>query len=456
MLKLKKQLQGYSKFLSASVLILGQATNGFANTQNQTQELDLQEKRRCEARGQLYVGKNICVDVSAEAQVYAALLNQFRDSGGNEVSLGDTVIEGRVSAARLLDRETLKAVAIEISVVPNEMVNHYLEKAEQNQHNNSRLRSDGLVDRPWILGSISGELEYSKMQKGKISVGAQEISGLKPLEGKPSQYYMTAPYGLIVRYDNSIKYQHSLNNEIKKIVDMSFGLNDGDGVKGQSSVKADDSRSNSYPSYFGNVHFDIAQTMRLIGEKLGDKLKGYSLYVGVSAAYGDTGSHKGQKRRQDDVIGYVGFSSEIGGGAEFEVRVFQAQYARNKKDDGDGRHSEAVESEASGVEVAVRKVGTFFCNETDFYGNYHQFESEGEDGEFTFGEMRELKGYMAGVRCQNMAGVEGLSMGFEGGELKIDNHKGNNAGTWARMNGKTPGLQFNLNVTYKFSLNQLR
>ena len=310
----------------------------------------------------LYLGNGICFSGSASAQISAALANRLRYSGGNELSHGDGYFKGHAKLSKILNFETLKEISIEVTIIPEEFVNNYSQKSQNNSHNNSRFRSDGYLDEPWFKAKVETLLEYNKFNRGKVSIGILETNGLKPLAAKASEYYMTAPYGLTVRYDKAIRYDHSFGERISKIVETSFGIADGDAIKGESSVTPEDSRANSYPSYFGSVRVDILNSLKEISKELAHELDGYQIYIGVTGAMGDAGSYAGEKRRQNDMLTFGGIAFPLGKEGKMEIRVFDGIYQRNIADDGNGKHTPAVKSQTRGIELAITGFSSKNCD----------------------------------------------------------------------------------------------
>lgn len=405
------------------------------------------ETYACYARNGVYVS-GTCIEVSASAQVAAILNNDLRRSGGNETSVGDNVIEGDVKATRTFDNPHFKQIFISVSAIPKDQVLNYNEKNEQNYHNANRLRADGFVDRPWILANIGANIALTDSQDITVLAGSFPASGLNPLEGKPSRYYMTAPYGIMVRYDKGIQFNYQLKEELDRVILASFSVIDGDGLKGESNVDPADSRANSYPAVAGTMELRITNALRKVFEKSSPYLKNHDIYIGVTGSRGDTGSYPGQKRTQDDLTTYLGymFTSKYG---QAEVRVFRSDFTRNKAGDGDGRHSTPVQSNAHGVEVAYRGLESRLCT-WDFYVNKHFFENNGKfpDGEFTFDDIRGVQGWTAGTSCRNFWGVEDLTVGFEYGNIELMQTPG------TKVTEKYPktASQFNLTLSYRFGL----
>lgn len=405
----------------------------------------------CYDRGGIY-HEGICLEGSASAQVAAVINNDLRREGGNETSMGDMVTEVEGKISKTFDNRHFRQIFISMSAIPKNQVLDYNEKNEQNFHNSDRLRADGYVDRPWFLANIGANIAMTDSQDVTVLAGAFPVSGLNPLQGKPSRYYVTAPYGLMVRYDKGIQMNYQLKEELDRVLLASFSVVDGDTIKGESSLDPADSRANSYPAYGGTVELRVANALRKVFDKSAPYLKNHDLYIGVTGAHGDVGSFPGEKRAQDDMTTYLGymFTSKYG---EAEVRVFRADFTRNKQGDGNGRrpHAQHVNSKAHGVEVAMRGVEAGPCA-WDFYYNQHVFNTDAAfaDGEFTFEKVRGVRGWAAGTTCRNLLGLKNLDIGFEYGSTQLD-RKG------AKENLKYPNKasQFNLTLSYRFNLNKL-
>ncbi|WP_413580973.1 hypothetical protein [Bdellovibrio sp. HCB288] len=391
------------------------------------------------------LAKGVCVAATVTGQVAAVLNNDLRKHGGNETSVGDTVIEGDAKVSKNFANSRIKQIFITVSAIPKNQVLDYNEKDRRNFHNANRMRADGYVDRPWFLGSIGANIDISKSQDVTILAGSFAASGLSPLEGKPSRYYMTAPYGIQVRYDQGIQVNYELKEELDRVLLASFSVIDGDGVKGESNVTPFDSRANSYPSAAGTMEMRITNALRKVYAKSSPYLKNHDLYIGVTGSRGDTGSYPNQKRVQDDLTTYLGYMFTSSKG-QAEVRVFRSQYVRNPEGNGDGTHTKLVNSNATGAEIAYRGLETDTCT-WDFYYNQHVFDSESNDGEFTSGNVRGLKGWTLGSACRNLLGVKNLTVGVEYGEVTPKYKSGTKATTMA-----FGGKQFNLTFSYKFGL----
>lgn len=370
------------------------------------------EESRCINKGGIYY-HGVCTQVSLTGEVSGYQVNTHRTSGGNEASIGDYAFELETRFSKDIDGKHFKTIFIDISLVPDENVLDYQEKNEQNYHNQNRLRADGYMDRPWMIANIGAEIDLSDSQELTILAGSFEANGLHPLKGKPSKYYLTAPYGLVVRYDKGLQFNYELKDQIEKILSASFSVIDGDSAKGQSEITPDDSRANSYPSVSGGIEVQLMNALKQVATNL--KLDNHNLYIGVNGSMGDAGSYKGEKRRQNDVTSYLGYMVKTAHG-EGEVRIFHSMYDRNLVNDGNGNHTPAVNSQAYGLEVAFRNFKTKYCD-VDTYVNYHEFESNGTDGEFTWGQVRSLKGWTVGMSCNNFKNVSNLNFGIEYGRL---------------------------------------
>ncbi|WP_295900670.1 hypothetical protein [uncultured Bdellovibrio sp.] len=436
------------KALSAFLILCASTPSAYAASTT-TWDLNNQDAYSCYARNGVY-SDGVCIDASASAHVAAILSNGIRKGGGNESSVGDTVVEGDVKVTKAYDNPHFREIFISVSAIPRDEVLNYNEKNEQNYHNSNRLRADGFVDRPWILANIGANIAVTNSQDVTVLAGSFPASGLDPLKGKPSRYYMTAPYGIMVRYDKGIQMNYQLKEELDRVILASFSVIDGDGLKGESNIDPADSRANSYPSYAGTMELRITNALRKVFEKSSPYLKNHDLYIGVTGSRGDTGSYAGQKRSQDDLTTYLGymFTSKYG---QAEVRVFRSDFNRNKAGNGDGRHGPQVESSAQGVEVAYRGLESRLCT-WDFYLNKHIFENNSQypDGEFTYDNVRGVKGWTAGTSCRNFWGVDNLDVGFEYGNVELKSAPG------TKLSGAYPLTSnlFNLTFTYRFGLHK--
>lgn len=399
------------------------------------------EEDSCSMQGGIYTA-GVCNYVSLSANSYLYLANEHRRPGGNEKSIGDTTIEANIRSEKNINGKVIKTIFINVSMVPKTNVLDYQEKAEKNFHNQHRIKADGYLDRPWLLAHIGTEMELSESQDLTILAGSFEASGLQTLEGKPSQYYMTAPYGLVVRYDQGIQFNYELKDKMDRIILASFGLIDGDSVKGQSDIRPDDSRANSYPGYAGKLEVDIAKALQSSFDGLSEYLGNHNLYMGITGSVNDTGSFKGEKRTQDDITTYMGYLVKTPYGSG-EMRVFQSQFARNPINDGNGKHTTLVNSNAKGVELAIRDIPAGFCD-IDLYGNMHTFQSEGDkpDGEFTWDKMNRVDGWVVGTSCKNMGNIRNLNIGLEFGKNYVYDKQD-------KLIGSDSGMQFGLLMSYK-------
>lgn len=419
------------KMILASALVM---TSSFSMAQ------ELAADQKCYINGGIFV-QGTCIESSVSAQVAAFLANEHRRGGGNEKSVGDNVVEAEVKVTKELPNRRFKAIFIDISAVPSTQVLNYQEKSEQNFHNSNRFKADGYVDRPWLIANVGAEVELSENQDLTILAGSFEANGLHPLNGKPSKYYMSAPYGIIVRYDKGIQMNYELKDELDRIILASFSVIDGDSPKGERDIDPFDSRANSYPSGSGTVEVQISNALQKAFDKLGGHLKNHDLYMGVTGSYGDAGSYPGQKRLQNDMTAYMGYLLKTKKG-EGEVRVFKSNYVRNPIGDGSGNHVEHVYSDAYGVEVAFRGFETKSCD-WELYGNKHYFKngSDKADGEFTWGNTRVVEGWTVGASCKNFRNVNNLDFGVEYGEVN----------TYDAQNKPVSesGMQIGLVVSYK-------
>jgi hypothetical protein len=388
-------------------------------------------------------GFELTTDIGLE--VAAFLQNKLRDGGGNEASYGDYVLSLDVHAAYNLEGDQkLKQVFVDVSLVNRDAVLDYMER--QNYHNQNRFRADGIVDRPTLLASIGAKFEVGESQEFIVRAGSMAVSGLAPLKGKPSSYYGTAPYGLIVRYDKGIKVDYRLKNRIGDIVKASLAIVDGDGIKGQHSVNPDDSRANSYPSaaYTLEVHpINLFSRFFDIGGALAQKV---DLYVGSTGARGTTGSYDdngdGEKRAQDDTYNYMGLKFNALG-KWFEARVVDGKLTRNpiRKDgslNGGGSHVTQVKNKMRSYEFSVSDINIFGCDSV-LYANKYKFDNTTgvADGEFTIGAqvpVTQVKGWTLGATCRNV-GFKGSDIAFEFGEWAPNNRGPNNLGQWSALMG---------------------
>lgn len=373
------------------------------------------EQKICNDKGGIFF-LGTCTDLAVSTEVSGLQMNSFRYKGGNEASLGDSVVQFDARISKNFAGRRIKTVYIDISAIPSEQVLNYLETLEQNQHNENRFRADGYADRPELLAHMGMEIDLTKNQELTLMAGSFEASGLEPLDGKTSRYYMTAPYALIVRYDKGMQMNYELKDKVEKIISASFSLIDGDGVKGESSVTPSDSRANSYTSFAGSFEVQIANALGKVFTDLKPFLKNQDFYMGVTGSTGETGSFKGEKRTQDDFTAYLGYmvKTKLGEG---EVRVFKSSFNRNPIGDGSGGHVPLIASKGQGVELAWRGMDLKYCD-MDLYGNAHSFESNGEDGEFTWGDVRSVQGWTAGVSCTNFRNIKNLNAGVEYGSVK--------------------------------------
>lgn len=402
-------------------------------------QASLWEANECKKNQGIY-HNGVCLEGVLRSQAALVLGNRFRYKGGNETSIGDHVVELDARVSKDLENGPIRTIFLSVSAVPKDHVLNYNEKDEQNFHNENRLRADGFVDRPAILASVGAKLNVSSNQNLTILAGSFTANGKKPLSGKPSRYYLTAPYGLVVRYDKGIQLNYELKNRLDRILIASFSVIDGDRMSGESDVSPADSRANSYPSLSGSFEIRVAKAINEFFRRATPLLSKHDFYLGVTGTRGDAGSFPGQKRVQDDAIVYLGHQVKTQKG-DFEVRVFSSWYSRNPEDDGLGRHVELVHSRGNGVEIAFRGLKSRYCL-WDFYGNYHTFENHSEmpDGEFTWDDDNRIEGWTAGTSCRDFAGVENLDIGVEYGELYRHSRSGEFEG----------GGVYNLTFTYKF------
>lgn len=129
-----------------------------------------------------------------------------------------------------------------------------------------------------------------------------------------------------------------------------------------------------------------------------------------------------------------------------EIRLFHSQFDRNLHNDGNGNHTPVVKSQGHGIEVAFRNFETKYCD-VGLYGNYHEFESNAADGEFTWGNVREVKGWTVGLSCNNFKNVSNLNFGLEYGKLSTSNQNG------VELNNES---LVNVTLSYKFGAKKKR
>jgi hypothetical protein len=319
----------------------------------------------------------------------AVISNGFRQAGGGELSIGDFLINLRLDAAQAYSEGSVGAYA---DWVPEQSVLHFRNNSNSNSFD--WLHADGYVSRPFILPGV--QVTYRDFT---LLGGGFLAAGLEPIAGIPTSYYLAMPPPLLhsQHYDKGFRLGYR-----STWLHLDASIINGDWCVGEQDLFAlSNSAHNSYPSYGANARIDLA-----------------GLYLGGTGTYGDIGSYPGEKRRQNNLLGYLGGKYRLGGG-EFEARGYYAYYERNPNGDGSGSHVKSVDSTGFGAEVAYR------LPHIDFYGEWWELKrsNDGPDGEIWVGEERLGWGYGGGIRWKDplsLTAGQGLYLGLFAGELTFD------------------------------------
>jgi hypothetical protein len=254
--------------------------------------------------------------------------------------------------------------------IPEQDVLHF--RNDHNGHNRDWLHADGYVSRPYVLPVVT-----VTFRDFSFDAGAFLAAGLEPLPGIPTRYYLAMPAPLLhsQHYDKGFRFAYAA-----RWLQVDASVINGDWMIGERDLFAlSNSAHNSYPSYAANARIDLG-----------------GAYLGATGTIGDSGSYPGEKRRQNNLVAYLGGRRAIGRG-ELEARGFVAYLGRNPQGDGDGRHVEAVETLAFGLEADYR------FPHLDFYGELWEMgrSDHGPDGEIWIRENDRAWGWGAGIRWKD-------------------------------------------------------
>jgi len=338
-------------------------------------------------------------DFGAKVEV-GAISNSARESGGNEVSLGDFLFNPRLALRYPTNIECVSGLFIKADYVPDMCLLNFADEDKVNMHNQNWLRADGYVSRPDLLFDIN-ILFTCDMH---LRAGAFMTSGLEPLS-KSSYYLLTpAPMFLTQHFDKG--FEIALTKDWLK---LKASVVDGDWTVGQVSVfTPSDSRANSTPTVAGMAEIDVLSWTS-------DK----SLIFGVTGNYGDIGSYPGQKRCTDNYIFYTGSSTELFG-AELSSRVGYYIAVRNPKGDGSGVHVDQIDTDGYTLELSYSKIETG-QGKIGVHGNYWVMHNEGGvDGEIWPYACSKMTGYGVVVRWTEMLNVDILYSEFGYSHITAD------------------------------------
>lgn len=259
----------------------------------------------------LYLSSILCSNEFSGKLEVGTIYNEWRENGGSDISISDCYWNLRISS----EYGWLNG---DVDWVPSQMVLDY--RSRPNYSNGSWLRGDGYASRPSLLLSLCAR--YGQF---RARVGAFKFSGIFELR-TPTEYYLfkqPPPLMHATHYDKGIEIGYS-----NSFVDISASILDGDWCMGESSVLTNlNSSSNSYPSYAANININKDRFI-----------------AGLSGTYGDMGSNPGDKRREDSVIGYLGYRGA------FTLRPFVVGIFRNLSGNGFGRHDRSVDTIGYGIE----------------------------------------------------------------------------------------------------------
>ena len=243
----------------------------------------------------------------------ALVYNEARKAGGNEMRIGDFVLNPKAKLS-------YKHFNLGINWVPEESLLDFGKR--ENWHNYGVYRADGYINRPSFLVSISGEFDPL----------LAEIGGFRSVQDRSfsqSLHYLSNPitHTHLTTYGKGLKVGYKSSH-----IYIDASVIDGDWQIGQPDLfRRWDSRANSYPSFAGSLE------VRLAG-----------ITLGASCTAGDIGSNDGEKRRQNHAIAYFGYQYRC-----FEVQGYGAFYQRNPYQQDKGGHVPAINTLGYGLDVKL-------------------------------------------------------------------------------------------------------
>jgi len=347
-----------------------------------------------EERGFKFMLSDIKLTLSGQAESMI-LLNDLKESGGGELSVGDFYINMDLKVEYLFSSSG--SIGAYFDWVPEQSVLNVADPAKTgNSNNNNWVKADAYVSRPYLLPGLEGKWSANDRNRFQVQFGGLLASGLLPLDTIPNQYYLNTPLPLLQsqHYDKGIKINYWWGAKDNPIVNLNAALIDGDYAIGESDVFAlHNSANNSYPSYaFGWELHPLALTPK-VQKYTGD------LYTGVTSTVGDLGSYPGEKRRQNNIVTYVGYKRKLGPGI-IELRGFLTDMERNPAGDGSGNHVDPIRTRGVGGELAYRDCH-MFNQSFDYYVSLWRMYNRDDkaDGEIWLtDEMGSLKGWSFGVK----------------------------------------------------------
>ena len=318
----------------------------------------------------------------------STIANEARLSCGGEFSMGDFLPNLTVTAAYSKPNNTIGAY---LDWVPEDTVWNIADPAQRNESNQSWMRQDGYINRPYLLTGLFFKHQYPDNGFLQLKFGGFLASGLQPLEGIPTAYSLSAPIPLVFaqHYDKGVLVSYSF----RSLVNVHLGIIDGDYTTGEPDLfKTHNSANNSSPSLAGGLKLVIP------------KIPG-TLYLAATGTTGTQGSYPGQKRRQDNLTLCLDYQYKTKL-LTIEARPFFTTSARNPQADGSGRHIQPVRIQGYGAELVLRDIPVRIAT-LDLYSSLWQAEnlSTSPDGELFLGNSTHLKGWTAGARFNDPGGI---------------------------------------------------
>jgi hypothetical protein len=339
-------------------------------------------------------------------EVAALAVNDHRKPGGNEEHYGEYVagvgLDARFAPKRA---SALQALGFHASWAPADLVLDFADPQRANRHNQNWLRADGILSRPSLLAFLQADL--GTRNRVQVRLGGFLASGLEPLDGAPSLYYLTMPAPLLhtQHWDKGGDVTYRFCPHGEAVVTLGLGLLDGDWAVGEASLaRLHNSAANSYPSWAG--HLEVHPLALAKGSAAASG--GADLAIGVEATEGELGSFWSgnqpleEKRRENNAVGYLRWSRRIAS-ATLEARGFLTRMERNPLANGTGSHVPAVRTRGYGAEVAWRGVAIATAR-FDLYGNVWRMTNlsgvpDGEIWPAEFGlSTTEIHGFLVGAR----------------------------------------------------------
>ncbi|MFI5142852.1 MAG: hypothetical protein ACHQHM_02355 [Thermoanaerobaculales bacterium] len=361
----------------------------------------------------------------------ALAINEHRKPGGNEEHFGDYVVGFDLNATfKPKPVRALDAFSLHVSYVPADLVLDYADPQRANRHNENWLRADGILSRPYLLAHA--QADFGTRNRVTVRLGGFLASGLEPLDGAPSLYYLTMPAPLLhtQRWDKGLDATYRYCPRDAPVLTLGLGMLNGQWAVGEASLaRLHNSAANSSPSVAARLEL---RPLALAFSPSVEERSG-ALVLGIDATAGELGSYwtgaqpLAEKRREDNTTAYLGWTRRVGAG-ELEGRAFFVRMERNPLGNGTGSHVPAVVTRGYGVEAAWRGLPVAGAT-VDLYTNAWRMKNESgiPDGEIwpaDFGlTTTEIHGFLAGVRWVNPVPISErvlTSVGFSFGQIVPD------------------------------------